>query len=254
MWTMEHLITLLPAVIVYIIIAFVLRVFLKNKSDRVKMIPSMVIGVILLGLEITKQIYNIIIGYEYKILPLYFCSQFCCLIPLMAFYFGKHKYVVRNVATTASMMMFLFLMLYPSSIYSEVLIKEFFNNFTAFHAVIFHNLVVLNLFIVIALSLNEFKSKRDVIANLITFGAYCVIAGILSQVLQTNFNNFYTNIVGWAEDIRLAFINQMGAFGQALYVIIFSILILIGSLFAYFVVRLIDHLINWDKKDYKLKK
>lgn len=248
MWTHEHLVTLLPAVGVYLIIALVLWLLLRNKSEIIRLIPTMIIGVALFVLEAIKQIYNIRIGYTYWILPFHFCSQYFWMVPLMAFYQGKHKYLVRAVVTNASMMMFLFLMLYPQSIYGAGAIRTITDNFSSFHAVVFHNLVVLNLFIVIALNVNKFKAKRDIIANVITFTIYCIVGGVMAQVLKTNYNNFYRNIVKMIDDIRLAFIANMGNFGQYLYVILFSILIVIGSVISYFILRLVCKIFNHKPK------
>ena len=248
MWTREHLITLLPAVAVYIVIAVVLALILRNKSEKIKMIPSMIIGLSLLALEIGKQVYAFNHGYDLFVLPLHFCSQFFWMIPLMAFYFGKHKYLVRSVATTASMMLFIALMIYPNSIYSAISINNFFKHYPSFQTVAFHNLVLLNLSIVLALKVNKFSLKRDILANIAVFGAYCLVAGVMSQVLKTNYNNFYTNIVVWVDQFRMNLIHLLGMFGQAIYVVIFSLLLLLGSVGSYLILRAVDMLIDKFKR------
>lgn len=248
MWTRQHLVTILPCMAIYIVIAFVLAHFLKNKSEKVRLIPTMIIGSLLLLLELGKQIYSFSIGYSRWMIPFHFCSQFFWMIPLMAFYRGKYKFMVRSVATTASMMLLLFLLLYPNSIYSSSAIDNYFVNFISFQSVTFHNLVILNLCIVLALNINEFKTKRDVVANIITFSVYCMVAGVMAQVLTTNYNNFYRNMVDWVESFRLNLINSYGDYGQAIYVTLFSILIVIGSILSYIVIRLLNRLINGKKK------
>ena len=240
MWTKLHLMTLLPCCAIYIIIAYVLSVILKNKSEKVKLIPSKIIAVLLIVFEITKQILAIKNGYSKWTLPLHFCSQFFWLIPLMAFYNGKYKYTVREISTTASAMLFLFMCIYPSSVYGDTAILSFFTNFSCFHSVFYHNLVLLNLAIVLACRLNEFDTNQDIQSNIMIFGLYSIIAGYFAQVLRTNFNNFYYNFVPLFENIRLGLISSFSNFGQLLYVVIVAEALIVGSVLAYGFVRLID--------------
>ena len=58
LWTPEHAATLLPAVVVMIVISLLLRKWLINKSFETRMIPIKVIAVILLLLELGKQIFS----------------------------------------------------------------------------------------------------------------------------------------------------------------------------------------------------
>ena len=43
MWTHAHVVTLLPAIAVYIVVAIILGVLLRNASEKVRMIPIHII-------------------------------------------------------------------------------------------------------------------------------------------------------------------------------------------------------------------
>ena len=64
LWTFEHFITFVPSVIVMIIITIVLRIFLKNKSYEVRMIPLKILAVFILISEVIKQVLSFINGYN----------------------------------------------------------------------------------------------------------------------------------------------------------------------------------------------
>ena len=50
LWSIEHIKTLLPATVIYAVIAFVLRVLLIKKDIKIRMIPFQVLAVILFAL------------------------------------------------------------------------------------------------------------------------------------------------------------------------------------------------------------
>ena len=97
LWTSEHVATLLPATIVMLALAVVLRLLMGKKSQTVRMIPIQVIAVLLVLLEIGKQAISFKNGYDLYHIPLHFCSIFLFALPAMAFYRGKHENKVRPV-------------------------------------------------------------------------------------------------------------------------------------------------------------
>ena len=56
LWTIEHLLTIIPTFIVFTIISLLLRKLLINKSYEIRMIPLKIIGIVLIVIEICKQI------------------------------------------------------------------------------------------------------------------------------------------------------------------------------------------------------
>ena len=125
-WTLEHFVTIVPAVIIMILITIVLSKVLGNKPHHIRMIPFQILAVILLLSEIIKQVLSIINGYDLYHIPLHVCSLFIFLIPLMAFYRGKGFSIIRTFTCTVCMALSLFLIIYPNLIYSADNIKNFF--------------------------------------------------------------------------------------------------------------------------------
>ena len=76
LWTFEHFITIVPAVIVMITITWFLSKLLKNKSYEVRMIPFKILAVVLLVSEVVKQIISFLQGYDLYHIPLHVCSLF----------------------------------------------------------------------------------------------------------------------------------------------------------------------------------
>ena len=91
MWTKEE-VAVLPIILISIIlVAFTLGHALKNKSDKIRNIPLIIIAVIILVLEVIKQVRAIVTGYSGWTIPLHFCSFFMVWFPLAQFTTGKVK-------------------------------------------------------------------------------------------------------------------------------------------------------------------
>lgn len=240
-WTKEHAITLIPASIVMILLTFVLRIFLKNKPLKIRMIPFQVITVILLVIEVGKQVYSISHGYDLYHIPLHFCSLFLYTLPFMAFYNGKYKQEVNTIACNAMTALFMFLLIYPNLIYGPGNIINFFNGYLDFHTVFFHNLVLFAFFISIGLDLHTpAKTKKEFIAVLIFITAYAVIAGSMAQIIEVNFSNFFEcnvpPVASLIESLKASFGETLI---QTVYVVVLAILHVIFIIGMYYLFRLI---------------
>ena len=134
LWSSAHLKTLLPALAVMVILTVILRLCLKDKPLRIRMIPLQIIAVILLLLEIGKQISSFLRpeGYDLYHIPLHFCSLMLVALPAIAFYRGKHQKLISGVACGLTSAVFLLTVIYPVLIYSTWDIENYFNNFFAF--------------------------------------------------------------------------------------------------------------------------
>ena len=73
MWSSIHAKTVLPSISVMIVLAITIGWLLRNKSEKIRMIPIQVISVVILLLEVAKQIYCIVTGYDLYSIPLHFC-------------------------------------------------------------------------------------------------------------------------------------------------------------------------------------
>ena len=124
MWTHWHVITLLPAIPVYIAIALLVGWLLRKSSEETKMIPVHVITVLIVGFEVAKQVVSFEGGYDFDDLPLYYCSMFVFLYFFTSVYTGKHKDAVRLLTVVSGITLFVVMMVLPDVIYSDSAIEN----------------------------------------------------------------------------------------------------------------------------------
>ena len=195
--------TVLPwALIFIVIVSIVVCVLTAKKDNKIKRIPLMIISVIILGLEITKQIINIINGYSLWSIPLHFCSLFLYLFPLASFFSDK----LGNFGKTMSFVCgTLFLVLFyfnPSSIIGNSCANVF-ASFSSFHTFIYHHFIILFLLILLGSKL-YLPSKYDFLHVFIGITLYALIAVPLAHILNVNFCSLLTNVIPFMEELRLA--------------------------------------------------
>ncbi len=245
LWTKEHLLTLVPATILMIAISFVLKLIIGKKDMKIRMIPFQVLAVFLFLIEIGKQIVSFDGGYNLYSLPFHFCSLFIFMLPLMAFYRGKYEHQVRVVTASICASVFLLMMIYPSLIYSADNIKQYFTDYISFHTVTFHNIVIFEFFLIVFLGLatpGEKGEQKAIIVFMTIFGA---VAGIMAQILKTNYANMYSCNIPPLESVRVFMQGILGyAFTQVIYVVIVAVLQILFTLMAYWFYRLLSSLIN----------
>ena len=161
LWTPTHVQTLLPAIIVMLVIAAVLRLTLGKKDRKIRMIPFQICACVLVLLEIGKQVLSLREGYDLYHLPFHFCSILIFLPAIMAFYRGKHEKTIDCITTAALAAVFIMTAAYPDLIYSAQNVKEFTTNFFSFHTVAFHNVAMLQFLLIPALELYQPEPKGD---------------------------------------------------------------------------------------------
>ena len=237
LWTPSHVKTVIPEFIVFAILAVCLWLLLRNKSETVKRIPLMVIAVTLVVMEIFKQIASFEEGvYDTYSLPFHYCSLFLYVLPVHAFYRGKHKGAVTAIAVSLSAALLLFMLIMPDIVYGEYRITEYFDDYLNFHTVTFHGLVCLYFMISVALGLARTNLGSDVKVIPIFLVVYELIAFPLAQILQTNFHNLYVCNVQFLEDIRVAAIESLGTFiGKGLHLLTNLAMTVTFTLVAYFI-------------------
>jgi hypothetical protein len=225
LWTLEHFVTIVPAVIIMILITIVLSKVLGNKPHHIRMIPFQILAVILLLSEIIKQVLSIINGYDLYHIPLHVCSLFIFFIPLTAFYNKKGSEVINLFTCTICVSIALFMLIYPNIIYSKENIANFFNNYFDFHTVFFHNLILLEFILIVGLNLYSTKGKKYLKHVVIASIIYSSTAALMAQILKTNFSNFYSCNIEVVNNLVLSVKESIGnILGQALYVLILLIL------------------------------
>ena len=240
LWTPEHIKTLLPALAVMIAIALGLRWLMGNKPLNVRMIPIQIIACLLLLLEVGKQAVSLSRGYDLYCLPFHFCSLFLLVLPVMAFYRGKHRNTINAISASVCTSLLLLMLIYPNLIYGPYNINEFFTNYLSFHTVAFHNLVMLASILIIALQLHTPQPKGEPKAVLLFIGGFCVVSASMSHILKTNYANFYSCNIPPLETIRVSLQDMLGYVPtQILYVLIVSALNFGFVLMCYYLYKLL---------------
>ena len=227
LWTKEHFWQLIPTEIVMIIIAIILNKLIGKKSLKIRMIPFQILAALLFISEIGKQYCSFTQegGYDLYHIPLHVCSLFIPLLPLMAFYKGKYMDTVKTITCAVTTAMVLFMVVYPNLIYGSWNITGFFKNYFDFHTVFFHNVVIFEFILIIALRLHHVAEKSYAKPVALFAAGFSVLAGTMSQILKTNYANFYTCNIGPVADFVASIKAQIGeTAGQLIYVIVLGIL------------------------------
>ena len=220
-WTLTHAKTLLPSLVVMIAVAWLLRRLLADKTERVRMIPF----------QIIKQVRSLTIGYDLYHLPFHVCSVITVLLPVMAYYRGRFRQGVRAVTVALCAALFALMMIAPNAIYSDEAIQNALNDFGDLHTT---TLAIFAFVLAFALELYKPQPRRHVKGILIFSTAYCAIAAVLANALQTNFNNFKWCVFAPVEQLRLAWCAKFGdVVGQVMYDVPLSFLNIFGMLAAY---------------------
>ncbi len=233
LWTDEHGKTVLPALVLMLLSGIVLYRLLGKKNWKIRMLPIQILACVLLAIEVGKQMLSLQHGYDLYHLPFHFCSLFIFMLPMMAFYRGKHQQKVAAVTAALCMAVLLLMLIYPNLIYGAGNIQAFFTDYFSFHTVFFHNLVMLATVLILALKLYV-PQKGDWKAVAWFMTGFCAVAASLAQILKTNFANFYSCNIPVLETVRQAVQNAMGAvFAQIIYVLIVALLHILFTLMAY---------------------
>jgi hypothetical protein len=217
--------TLLPALAVMLGIGILLRVLLKNKPVAVRMIPLQVLAVIIVLLEIGKQVLSLQRGYDLYHLPFHFCSLFIFSLPVMAFYKGKYCQTVRGIGAALCASLMLLMLIYPNLIYGSWNIEGYFQDFLNFHTVTYHGGVVFAFLLTLALQVHTPQSRKEPGAVVLVMAVFCAISSVAAQLLKTNYANFYQCNIPPLEALRQTVQSALGYVpAQILYVLIVSAL------------------------------
>ena len=227
LWTPQHAQTLLPALAAMLVIAVILRLTIGKKDLKIRMIPFQILACLLFVIEIGKQIVSFEGGYDLYHIPLHFCSLFIFALPIMAFYRGKHQNAVFEVVAVLCTSMTLLMLIYPALIYGSWNIENYFTGYLDFHTVTFHNIVMFEMILIVALDLHQPEEKMHLKPLMIVVSIFCVVSASMAQILKTNFANYYQCNIAPLEEIRLSLQGVLGyGLTQFIYVVIVSVLTL----------------------------
>ena len=97
-WTTDLIIGMPIVLLIIIFISYIIRKTLKNKSERVRNYPLKIVAMVILILEIVKQVENVVTDFDPWAIPLHFCSLFVFFCPLAQFGTKKSKSFMKPVA------------------------------------------------------------------------------------------------------------------------------------------------------------
>ncbi len=200
-----------------IMAVYVLTVFLifRKKDEKHRRIPLIIPTVLLLILEIIKQVRNVAVDFDTYSLPFHYCSLFAFFFPLAELAPRRIADFFRPIAFATSFTVSLFFYFSPVGVIGSSS-SYLTTAFLPFHSFVYHHLVIV--YAAVSILLRCYTPKRDDWKGVLTvMSAYCCIALPLSHILNTNYCNFLTSVIPPMEKLRLAA-------GQA----VFSVVMCIG--------------------------
>jgi hypothetical protein len=237
LWTKEHAITVLPALAGMLILCAVLRITLLKKDLETRMLPLKILGVLIVLLEIGKQALSFAQGYDLYHIPLHYCSLFIFMIPVMAFYRGKHQDKVGGITAALCGAEFLMMIIYPNLIYGAWNVQAYFKGYFDFHTVTVHLLIMLGFLLIPTLNLHTPAKKGEQKAVIIFMLCFCAVSATAAQLLETNYNNFYQCNIPPLESLRQAVEAVTGVLAAKIFyvlcVTVMDILFTTGAYWAY---------------------
>lgn len=238
LWTKEHAITVLPALAGMLILCAVLRITLLKKDLETRMLPLKILGVLIVLLEIGKQAVSFAQGYDLYHIPLHYCSLFIFMIPVMAFYRGKHQDKVGGITAALCGAEFLMMIIYPNLIYGAWNVQAYFKEYFDFHTVTVHLLIMLGFLLIPTLNLHTPAKKGEQKAIIIFMLCYCAVAATAAQLLEVNYNNFYQCNIPPLESLRQAVEAVTGTVvAKIFYVLCVTVMDLLFTSGAYWMYR-----------------
>lgn len=209
-----------------ILISVVLAIFLRKKSERIRSIPTAVIAVFMVFIEIIKQRWNLLGEFNYFYLPFHYCSLFLIVFPLAELCGKKLSRIFRPVAASMAFIVSVGMYVSPQGMLgtaTEIFGKDFHHT----HSLIFHHLLVFYVILVWALQLCKPR-----IRDAFTVGGigvlYVAIALPISYKLATNYCNFLESMLPFFEAFRLSH-------GQIAYTVVLSLALTVGTVIGSFI-------------------
>ncbi len=211
----------LPLVFLAILaVAVMLALLLRRRSERVRSIPTAVIAITLLFLEIVKQRWNYLGEFDLYCLPFHYCSLFLLLIPLAELCGARLSRIFRPISVCMAFIVSGAMYVFPYGIIGNAC-EVFGQNFYRTHTFIFHHLLVLYFLLTIALRLHE-PRWRDALGVGIAGALYVAAAIPLSYELEVNYCNFLESVIPVMEEFRLEH-------GQTKYTVLLSVCLTFGA-------------------------
>ena len=193
-----------------LLVSLLLRGFLLRKNEKIRNLPFLLITITLVSLEIVKQIREHSFGsISLRAIPLYYSSIFLYIFPVANFSWGRFSRFMKGIAGTTSTIAGYFLLLNPHDVIGEHT-AAFFTSFPDFHTVFYHYALLFYALLFLLLEVHVPEPKKDLKRLYATLAIYSVIGGIAANVLQTNYNSFYTSGFPPIEALRQQYVALWG--------------------------------------------
>lgn len=235
-WSDGAKISLPITLLVIIVITILLTALLKNKSQKLKNLPFMVIAGIMLVMEVIKQVLTFMESpYSLWNIPLHFCSLFMLWFSIAAFAKGKWKELGFTLSVVSAYLFLVTFYISPHTIigYST---DNIFANFSAFHTYSYHHFIIL--FTFLAIALKQFKPNyRQIKPTVLVYTIYFIVAVTMAHLLDTNYVSLLHNSIA-----PLQHINETK--GIVLYSLTMYVIGTGGAVLGIVVSKLISNLLN----------
>ncbi len=192
----------LPLLLLCILLTSVLLgILLRRLPLWVRGIPTALVALAAVFLEVVKQQWNAAGEQDPFCLPFHYCSLFVVILPLAELFGDRMSRIFRPIATSMAFVVSVAMYTAPEGVLGTA--TEFFGKtFRPTHTLLLHHLVVLYLFLAVALRLYRPRITDPLLVGAV--GALYMAAAIpLSYRLDTNYCNILTSVLPPLESFRL---------------------------------------------------
>lgn len=204
-WWTQSQNQIFPIAFAIVIVASILiGVLLKDKAEKIKNIPFLIITILLIVAEIIKQVRAINAGYNLWSIPLHYCSTFLIWFTIASLTSTKIRKVGHKIAYATTTAFFVSFLIGPTTIIGNATDNLAFtwSNFGSLHTFYYHFAIVLFLALQITLKY-PFPTLKDFKVVVIPFFSWMAVASIMANLLDVNFSNLLYNNIAFMDSIRL---------------------------------------------------
>ena len=212
-----------PVFLALVIVAVLLGILLRKAPVKYRAIPTAVVAIVILFLEVIKQRWNILGEFDTFSLPFHYCSLFIVMFAFAELCGKRMSKIFRPIAMCMAFIVSVGMYLFPYAIIGNAT-EVFGQSFYRTHSFLYHHFVLFYLLLVIALRLAK-PTFRDAIKVGVVGMVYMAAAIPLAYALETNYNNILENAVPFIDAFRQAN-------GQVVYVVLLTVIVSVGTFLA----------------------
>ena len=190
--------------VVVLLLGITLRRLLKDKDRRVREIPVQTLAVMLLVLEVIKQVYHLFIVRDWEPwdLPMHFCSFFLIWFTFALCSRGQIRQLAYSCCLCGGILVTIMLAAAPQMIVN-VACQNIFGSFPSFHTYFFHFSVVAYWEWLLLLRVYE-PHKSHIWQTILLYMASFALIMAAAFIFNTNYTNVLSTDIGVLEHLRLS--------------------------------------------------